>query len=61
MRDARNEKLSPLVREIGWTHNVIILINCKGDLEREFYIGNMIRSMRDKIPQYGGWICGYDY
>ena len=33
-----NEKLSPLVREIGWTHNVIILMNCKDSLEREFYI-----------------------
>ena len=22
----RNEKLSPLVREIGWSHNIIILI-----------------------------------
>jgi len=33
-----NEKLSPLVREIGWTHNVIILMRSKNDLEREFYI-----------------------
>ncbi|MFH1004366.1 MAG: PDDEXK nuclease domain-containing protein [Bacteroidota bacterium] len=31
-------KLSPLVREIGWSHNVIILMNCKDNLEREFYI-----------------------
>lgn len=27
-----------MVREIGWTHNVIILMNCKDDLRREFYI-----------------------
>ena len=33
-----NEKLSPMVREIGWTHNIIILMNCKDDLQREFYI-----------------------
>lgn len=33
-----NVKLSPLVREIGWSHNVIILMNCKDNLEREFYI-----------------------
>lgn len=33
-----NEKLSPLVREIGWTHNLIIMMNCKDNLEREFYI-----------------------
>jgi predicted nuclease of restriction endonuclease-like (RecB) superfamily len=35
---SKNPKLSPLVREIGWTHNVVILMNCKDDLEREFYI-----------------------
>jgi predicted nuclease of restriction endonuclease-like (RecB) superfamily len=35
---AGSEKLSPLVREIGWTHNVIILMNCKDCLQREFYI-----------------------
>jgi predicted nuclease of restriction endonuclease-like (RecB) superfamily len=33
-----NAKLSPWVREIGWTHNIIILMSCKDDLEREFYI-----------------------
>ncbi len=27
-----------MVREIGWTHNSILLMNCKDDLEREFYI-----------------------
>ncbi len=25
-----NEKLQPLVGEIGWTHNVIIFQRCKG-------------------------------
>jgi len=33
-----NEKLTPLVAEIGWTHNSIILMKCKDALEREFYI-----------------------
>ncbi|TAF08896.1 MAG: DUF1016 domain-containing protein [Nostocales cyanobacterium] len=33
-----NEKLAPLVREIGWTHNIVILEKCKDDLEREFYM-----------------------
>lgn len=33
-----NEKLSPLVTEIGWSHNLVILTNCKDDLEREFYV-----------------------
>ena len=31
-------KLSPLVREIGWSHNVVIMMRCKDALEREFYI-----------------------
>lgn len=33
-----NEKLAPLVREIGWSHNLVVLEKCKDDLEREFYI-----------------------
>lgn len=33
-----NEKLAPLVREIGWSHNIVILEKCKDDLEREFYM-----------------------
>lgn len=32
------EKLAPLVREIGWSHNIAILERCKDPLEREFYI-----------------------
>jgi len=30
--------LQPMVAEIGWTHNIIIMAKCKDDLEREFYI-----------------------
>lgn len=33
-----NQKLQPMVAEIGWTHNLIILDKCKDDLQREFYI-----------------------
>jgi len=33
-----NEKLAPLVQEISWAHNIIIIERCKDDLEREFYI-----------------------
>ena len=32
------EKLQPLVAEIAWTHNLIIMERCKDDLQREFYI-----------------------
>ncbi|MCW9680164.1 PDDEXK nuclease domain-containing protein [Dolichospermum planctonicum UHCC 0167] len=35
---SQNEKLQPLVAEIGWTHNIVILGKCKDDLEREFYM-----------------------
>jgi predicted nuclease of restriction endonuclease-like (RecB) superfamily len=31
-------KLSPLVREIGWTNNLIILNRCKTAEEKEFYL-----------------------
>ena len=30
--------LPPLVAEIGWTHNMLILEKCKGPAEREFYL-----------------------
>ncbi len=33
-----NEKLSPLVREINWTNNLLILMAAKTDEEREFYL-----------------------
>jgi predicted nuclease of restriction endonuclease-like (RecB) superfamily len=33
-----NTKLSPLVREISWSNNVVIMEQSKDDLEREFYI-----------------------
>jgi predicted nuclease of restriction endonuclease-like (RecB) superfamily len=32
------EFLPPMVAEIGWTHNLVILEKCKDNLEREFYI-----------------------
>ncbi|MCY7347186.1 MAG: PDDEXK nuclease domain-containing protein [Pyrinomonadaceae bacterium] len=33
-----NEKLQPIVGEIGWTHNINVFSKCKDALEREFYI-----------------------
>lgn len=33
-----NPKLSPLVAEISWSHNLLILEKCKDNLEREFYL-----------------------
>ena len=33
-----HEKLQPLVGEIAWAHNLVIMSKCKDPLEREFYI-----------------------
>ena len=33
-----NQKLAPLVREIAWSHNLIVMERCKDELQREFYI-----------------------
>ena len=32
------EKLQPLVAEIGWTHNLIIMEKCDDNLQREYYL-----------------------
>lgn len=36
-------KLAPLVQEIGWSHNILIIEKCKDVLEREFYIKMTIK------------------
>jgi predicted nuclease of restriction endonuclease-like (RecB) superfamily len=33
-----NEKLKPLVSELGWSNNLVILKRCKDNLQREFYL-----------------------
>jgi predicted nuclease of restriction endonuclease-like (RecB) superfamily len=33
------EKLPPMVAEIGWSHNMLILEKCKDELARKFYTG----------------------
>jgi hypothetical protein len=33
-----SKKLAPLVREISWSNNIIIMEKCKDDLQCEFYI-----------------------
>jgi predicted nuclease of restriction endonuclease-like (RecB) superfamily len=35
---ADNPKLAPLVREIAWSHNILIFEKCKDAHERQFYI-----------------------
>ena len=41
---SEDPKLSPLVREIGWTQNCIIMAQCKIAEEREFYLKSAIKS-----------------
>src|SRR5829696_644464 len=36
--------LVPLVRELSWTHNLMILGRCKSDEEREFYLRLCLRE-----------------
>ena len=33
-----NKKLAPLVQEISWAHNIVIMESCGNELEKEFYI-----------------------
>lgn len=33
-----DERVQPLVAQIGWSHNLVILQRCKDPLEREFYL-----------------------
>ena len=33
-----SKKLAPLVREISWSNNIVIMEKCKDDLQKEFYI-----------------------
>jgi len=43
-----DKKLSPLVRELGWTINIIILSRAKSAEEREFYLRTVIREHYSK-------------
>lgn len=43
-----NEKLSPLVREITWTNNLLIMAGTKSDEAREFYLRLCIKNRYSK-------------
>jgi len=50
-------KLSPLVTELSWTHNLLILSRCKREEEREFYLRVCLREKwgkRELERQLGG-------
>jgi predicted nuclease of restriction endonuclease-like (RecB) superfamily len=37
-------KLAPVVRELPWTHNLLILAKCKSQPEREFYLNMAVQE-----------------
>lgn len=52
-----DEKVAPLVRQLPWTHNLIILSQSKTPEEREFYLKTAIRekwSKRELERQFRG-------
>ncbi len=56
----QNKKLSPLVREISWTNNLIILSKTSSTEEREFYIKQAIKerySKRELERQIDSALC----
>jgi predicted nuclease of restriction endonuclease-like (RecB) superfamily len=48
-------KLSPLVRELSWTHNLLILSRCKREQEREFYL----RVCHRESWESGSWSANW--
>jgi predicted nuclease of restriction endonuclease-like (RecB) superfamily len=40
----RQEKLAPVVRELAWTKNLIIMAQCKTLEKKEFYLRSAVRS-----------------
>ncbi|MDA3909920.1 MAG: PDDEXK nuclease domain-containing protein [Bacteroidales bacterium] len=44
----KNEKLSLLVREIGWTNNMLIISQTKTEEEKEFYLKLAVREKYSK-------------
>lgn len=43
-----NEKVAPLVRQLPWSHNLIIVSKCKQPEEREFYLAMAVRERWSK-------------
>jgi predicted nuclease of restriction endonuclease-like (RecB) superfamily len=43
-----DEKVAPLVRQLPWTHNLLILSRCKKAEEREFYLKLCLRERWSK-------------
>ena len=50
---AENEKLQPLVREISWSKNLLVMSRCKDDLDREFYLHNSHAELGSYVKVLG--------
>jgi predicted nuclease of restriction endonuclease-like (RecB) superfamily len=46
-------KLQPLVREVSWAKNLVILGSCKDDLGREFYLRATARRAAGEMARSG--------
>ncbi|WP_207286453.1 YhcG family protein [Pseudomonas sp. FW300-N2A2] len=44
----REEKVAPLVRQLSWSHNLIIFSQCKREEEREFYVRMAVQEKWSK-------------
>ena len=56
-----NSKLSTLVRELSWSHNLAIIMRAKRDEEREFYLKMAVQehwSLRQLERQLAGALFG---
>ena len=49
-------KLQPLVAEISWAKNLVILARVKDPLEREFYLRATAPPLPDTLV---AWVCGF--
>jgi len=45
---AENEKVSPLVTQLSWMNQLLIMSGCKTDEERKFYIRLAINELYTK-------------
>ena len=54
MTYSQNPFLQPLVAEISWSHNLVIMEQCKDPQEREFYI-RMTKNLEDQAGRSGSF------
>jgi hypothetical protein len=55
----QEQKVSALLRQIGWTNNLTIMSRCKSDDERRFYLEALDRDVKKpkENPSIGVLLC----